>query len=302
MCTQLSTPGEYADLLDKFDTFMFDCDGVLWSGDHLIGGVIEALHLLRSKGKKILFVTNNATKSRKSYKKKFDGFGIEAHVEEIFGSAYAAAVYISTVVKLPKDKKVYVVGMSGVEEELQNEGVQFIGGTDPADTTFEPFDLKDFNPDPDVSVVLCGLDTNINYTKLSKAFRYLHTNPECLFIATNEDSTFPSSGGILPGAGSISAPLRYALGRDPVCTGKPSQSMLDCIQAKVHFDPKRTIMIGDRLNTDILFGKAGGLSTLLVLTGVTSKAEVLGPGATPIAVPDYVTQSIGDLAVLATPN
>lgn len=152
--------------------------------------------------------------------------------------------------KLPKDKKVYVIGMSGVEEELHNEGVSYIGGTvsmhvppscqnarltspqDPADTTFEPFDLKNFTPDPDVSVVLCGLDTNINYTKLSKAFRYLHTNPECLFIATNEDSTFPSTGGILPGAGSISAPLRYALGRDPVCTGKPSQSMLDCIQAK----------------------------------------------------------------------
>jgi 4-nitrophenyl phosphatase len=302
MCTPLETPGSYAKLLDKYDTWMFDCDGVLWSGDTLIDGAIESLHLLRSRGKKILFVTNNATKSRKSYKKKFDAFGIEAHVDEIYGSAYAAAVYISSVIKLPKDKKVYVIGMSGIEEELREEGISFVGGTDPADVTFEPFDLNTFTPDPNVSVVLCGLDSNINYTKLSKAFRYLHTDPTCLFLATNLDSTFPSAGGILPGAGSISAPLRYALGRDPVSTGKPSQSMLDCIQAKVHFDPERTIMVGDRLNTDIMFGKQGGLATLLVLTGVTHKSDITGSDVAPIAVPDYVTESLGDFRILTKFN
>ena len=135
---------------------------------------------------------------------------------------------------------------------------------------------------------MCGLDTQINYTKLSKAFQYLTRNPGCHFIATNEDSTFPVSTGLLPGAGSISAPLRFALGRDPVSTGKPAGTMLDCVKAKfviksffqnsdsimkrfpvrVHFDPKSTIMVGDRLNTDILFGKNGGLTTLLVLTGL----------------------------------
>ena len=98
--------------------------------------------------KKVLFVTNNATKSRKNYKRKFDQLGVEAHVvkiydmvtvepqsntsfeykDEIYGSAYAAAVYISSVVKLPKDKKVYVIGMAGMEEELRDEGVSFIGG------------------------------------------------------------------------------------------------------------------------------------------------------------------------------
>jgi len=76
--------------------------------------------------------------------------------------------------------------------------------------------------------------------------------------------------------------------------------MLDVIKAKVHFDPKRTIMVGDRLNTDILFGHNGGLTTLLVLTGVTTEQDITGPNASPI-IPDYVTSSIGDLLTLANP-
>jgi len=276
---------------------MFDCDGVLWHGDRPIDGAVQVLDILRKRGKRLLFVTNNATKSRKSYKAKFDQLGVQAAVDEIYGSAYAAAVYISSVVKLPKDKKVYVIGMSGIEEELREEGVSFTGGTDPEDSTLEPFSLADFTLDPDVAAVLCGLDLKINYTKLSKAFQYLTRNSGCQFLVTNDDSTFPSADGLLPGAGSISAPLRYALGRDPVSIGKPAKTMLDCIRAKVNFDPARTIMVGDRLNTDILFGQAGGLATLLVLTGIASREDITGPHASSI-VPKYVTQSIGDIRVI----
>ncbi|KAF8843499.1 2-phosphoglycolate phosphatase [Paxillus ammoniavirescens] len=299
MATHLSSKEDYEALLEKYDTWMFDCDGVLWHGDRPIEGAVEVLDILRKRGKRILFVTNNASKSRKSYKGKFDQLGVEARVDEIYGSAYAAAVYISSVMKLPKNKKVYVIGMSGIEEELREEGVSFIGGTDPADNTFEPFSLTNFTLDPDVAAVLCGLDLKINYTKLSKAFQYLTRNPDCLFLATNEDSTFPSADGLLPGAGSISAPLRFALERDPISIGKPAKTMLDCIQAKVHFDPERTIMVGDRLNTDILFGQAGGLATLLVLTGITLKEDITGPNASMI-IPKYITESIGDLRAVKT--
>ncbi|PPQ68800.1 hypothetical protein CVT26_001715 [Gymnopilus dilepis] len=293
MSTLLSTREDYKKLLDRYDTWLFDCDGVLWRGDHLIDGVPEVLGILRRLNKKMVFVTNNATKSRKSYKQKFDQLGIDVHVDEIYGSAYAAAVYLSSVVKIPKDKKVYVIGQNGLEEELREEGLTFIGGTDPADNTLSQFDLSNFTLDPDVAAVVCGLDTKINYTKLSKAFQYLTRNPDCLFIATNEDSTYPSSHGLLPGAGAISAPLRYALGKDPVCTGKPSTTMLDCVKAKVHFNPSRTIMVGDRLNTDILFGQNGGLATLLVLTGITGEDEITGPNASPI-IPNFYTQGLGD--------
>jgi len=169
------------------------------------------------------------------------------------------------------------------------------------DNTLEPFSLANFTLDPDVAAVVCGLDTQINYTKLSKAFQYLTKNPDCLFIATNEDSTYPSAHGLLPGAGSISAPLRYALGKDPICTGKPAGTMLDCVKAKVHFDPERTIMVGDRLNTDILFGQNGGIKTLLVFTGITSEDEITGPYPSPI-VPDFFTQTLGDFRVVEREN
>ncbi|KAF5351463.1 hypothetical protein D9757_012050 [Collybiopsis confluens] len=293
MSTRLSTPKDYAQLIDKYETWMFDCDGVLWQGDKLIDGAVQVLSLLRDRKKKVLFVTNNATKSRRSYKTKFDQLGVEAHVDEIYGSAYATAVYISSVMKLPKHQKIYVIGMEGLEEELRDEGVAYIGGTDPADKTLESFSLENFTLDPDVTAVVCGLDTAINYTKLSKAFQYLTRNPDCQFIVTNEDSTYPSAHGLLPGAGAVSAPLRYALGKDPISIGKPAKTMLDCIKAKVHFDPARTVMVGDRLNTDILFGQAGGVSTLLVLTGITSESQVTGPDASSI-IPDYVAASIGD--------
>ncbi|KAL5497862.1 hypothetical protein ACEPAH_2793 [Sanghuangporus vaninii] len=292
---RLHAPQDYAELLDRYDTWLFDCDGVLWRGTTLIDGASEFLQLLRSKKKSVIFVTNNAATSRPSYKKKFDKLGIEAHVDEIFGSALAAAVYLSTVINFPKDKKVFVIGMEGLEEELREEGISFVGGTTPEDNTLAPFNPTSYTPDPSIGAVVCGLDTAINYTKLSKAFIHLHTDPTCLFLATNEDSTYPAQGGVLlPGAGAISAPLRFALGRNPVCLGKPERVMLDCIRAKHGFDPQRTIMVGDRLNTDILFGKRGGLATLLVLTGIAKETDLLPENAPP-ALPDYVTNSIDDL-------
>ncbi|KAH8099914.1 2-phosphoglycolate phosphatase [Phellopilus nigrolimitatus] len=260
---RLSTASDYEQLLDKYDTWLFDCDGVLWRGTHLIDGALEVLQLLRSKKKSIIFVTNNATLSRASYKKKFDKLGIEAHIDEIFGSAYASAVYLSTVVKLPKEKKVFVIGMAGLEEELRNEGVNFIGGTDPADNTLEPFSPSSYTLDSSVAAVLCGLDTAINYTKLSKAFIQLNTDP--------------------------SAPLRFALGRDPVSIGKPGKTMLDCIKAKHDFDPKRTIMVGDRLNTDIY------LENREASPRSSFSLSDLSPEASPVVIPDFVTNSIGDL-------
>lgn len=199
--------------------------------------------------KKIIFVTNNATKSRKSYKAKFDELGISVHVvspaatsreiprsiiilvqDEIYGSAYTAAVYLSSVLRLPKSQKAYVVGAHGLEEELAEEGISFIGGTDPKDNTLASFSLADFVPDPDVGAVVCGLDKKVNYTKLSKALQYLLKG--CAFVATNEDSTYPIAHGLLPGAGAVIAPLKTASGREPVCTGKPSTIMLDCIKTK----------------------------------------------------------------------
>ncbi|KAI1268486.1 4-nitrophenylphosphatase-like protein [Xylariaceae sp. FL1019] len=284
--------------LDQFDIFLFDCDGVLWSGDHLFEGTVETLELLRSKGKKVVFVTNNSTKSRQDYQKKLTGLGISSNVEEIFASAYSSSIYISRILKLPAPKnKVFVIGESGIETELQTENVPFIGGTDPAlrrDITPEDFaGLADGSLlDPDVGVVLAGLDFHINYLKLSMAFQYLRRG--AIFLATNLDSTLPMSHTFFPGAGSCSVPLVYMTGQKPTALGKPSQAMMDAIEGKFHLDRARTCMVGDRLDTDIQFGIQGKLGgTLAVLTGVSKREQWEAADAE--FFPAYYVDKLSDL-------
>ncbi|OTA91587.1 hypothetical protein M434DRAFT_397107 [Hypoxylon sp. CO27-5] len=286
------------EFLDKFDVFLLDCDGVLWSGDHLFEGIVETLEMLRAKGKRVVFVTNNSTKSRPDYQKKLTALGIASDVEEIFASAYSSAIYISRIMKLPAPKnKVFVIGESGIESELRTEGVPFLGGTDPAlrrDITPEDFSgLADGSLlDPDVGIVLAGLDFHINYLKLSMAYQYIRRGAK--FLATNLDSTLPMNQTFFPGAGSISIPLVNMTGQTPLAFGKPSQAMMDAIEGKFKLDRARTCMVGDRLNTDIQFGIEGGLGgTLAVLTGVSKKEH--WEAADAVAVPAYYVDKLSDL-------
>ncbi|CAG7925180.1 unnamed protein product [Penicillium olsonii] len=305
------------EFLDKFNVFLFDCDGVLWSGDHLFPGTVETLELLRKNGvsqnamsvqqkltnglgKQVVFVTNNSTKSRADYRKKLEGLGIPSTVEEIFSSSYSASIYISRILQLPENKrKVYVIGETGIEQELQSENVQFIGGTDPAyrrDIT--PEDYKKIAAgdesllDPEVGVVLVGLDFHFNYLKMALAYHYVKRG--AVFLATNIDSTLPNSGTLFPGAGSMSAPLIMMLNQEPVALGKPSQAMMDSVEGKFKFDRSRTCMVGDRVNTDIRFGLEGKLGgTLGVLTGVSSKEEFLTGDVRPHAYLDKLSDLLG---------
>lgn len=249
-------------------------------------------------GKRTVFVTNNSTKSRPEYLQKLTRLGIPADVEDIFGSAYSAAVYISRILKLPAPKnKVFVLGEAGIEDELRSENVPFIGGTDPnyrRDITPEDFTgLADGSVlDPDVGCVLAGLDFHVNYLKLAHAYQYLRRG--ATFLATNLDPTLPMNHSFFPGAGSIIIPLSNMAGKQPLGLGKPSQAMMDAIEGKFQLDRKRTCMIGDRLDTDIKFGIEGGLGgTLAVLTGVSTKFEWEAEDAP--AVPAFYVEKLGDL-------
>lgn len=249
-------------------------------------------------------MTNNSTKSREAYLKKLTGLGIPSNTEEIFGSAYSAAIYISRILKLPAPKnKVFVVGESGIEQELRTENVPFIGGTDPAfRREITPADFQGIADgsllDPDVGVVLAGFDTHINYLKLSHAFHYLRRG--AIFLVTNRDSTFPMNHNLFPGAGSISMPLVFMSGQEPLSLGKPSQAMLDAIEGKFQLDRARTCMVGDRLNTDIKFGIEGQLGgTLAVLTGVSKKED--WEAADAVAVPAFYADKLSDLRAAAAP-
>jgi len=297
---RLSSPEEYEKLVQDYDHWLFDCDGVIWHGDDLIDGVLDVLKLLRRKGKTVIFVTNNATKSREQFKEKFDKLGVEVHIDEIFGSAYASVAYLKYNLEFPKDKKVYILGEAGLEREMELEGIQYCGGTDPKENQFHAaMDFSAVTADPDVGAVMCGFDSKTNYHKLARAHRFLRENEGCHFILTNDDSTFPSGDGQLyPGSGAISAPLRFALPHmPPIVIGKPNKPFMDCITQKHHLDKSRTIMVGDRLDTDILFGINGGTSTLMVLTGVNKLHEFDGEDAK--IVPKYYVESLGDLRALA---
>lgn len=218
--------------------------------------------------------------------------------EEVFGSSYSAAIYISRILKQEAPKnKVFVLGESGIEQELDSENVPYCGGTDPSlRREMAPEDYTNIANgsalDDDVGVVLTGLDFHVNYLKLSLAFAYLRRG--AVFLATNTDSTLPNSHTLFPGAGAIGAPLVKAIGREALALGKPSQAMMDAIEGRFQFDRSRTCMVGDRLNTDIQFGIEGKLGgTLAVLTGVSKKEEFLAEDAK--VVPSAYVDKLGDL-------
>lgn len=291
---KLESRAQKEEFLSQYDVFLFDCDGVLWHGTDLLPDVCAVLDQLRSLGKRVVFVTNNSTKSRRDYRKKLASMGIDAELDEIFGSAYASAVYIKRVLKLPADKKVYVIGEEGIEEELRDEGVAYLGGTDPAERSdITEADYKAMRPDPSVGAVLCGLDRFVNYKKLSRAYQYLR-DPNCSLLMTNTDSTYPTAGTLFPGAGSISIPLKFATGREGKALGKPNPEMLDAIEARMQFDKARTCFVGDRLNTDIQFAQNSGMGgSLLVLTGVSQEEDFRREDAP--CRPKYYMDKLGDL-------
>nr|GMC47151.1 phosphoglycolate phosphatase 2 [Ipomoea batatas] len=255
------------ELLDSVNAFLFDCDGVIWKGDKLIDGIPEALDMLRSRGKKLVFVTNNSTKSRKQYAKKFQSLGIPVSEDEIFSSSFAAAMYLK-VRNFPTDKKVYVIGEEGILEELELAGFTGLGGPADGKKTLELKSGFIFEHDKSVGAVIVGLDQYINYYKLQYGTLCVRENPGCLFIATNRDAVgHMTDQQEWPGAGCMVAAMCGSTQKEPIVVGKPSTFMMDFLLQKQSLFCSRMCMVGDRLDTDILFGKNSGCQTLLVLSG-----------------------------------
>lgn len=267
-------------LVDKVDCFIFDCDGVIWLGDSVIPGVPETLDMLRALGKRLIFVTNNSTKSRAGYVKKFTSLGLKISPEEIFSSSYAAAAYLEHI-EFPAHKKVYVVGEQGIQEELDLKGIKHVGGPADADQKVELAPGMFLEHDHDVGAVVVGFDRYINYYKIQMATLCIRENPGCLFIATNTDAvTHLTDAQEWAGNGSMVGAIRGSTKREPTVVGKPSEFMLANIAEKFGLRRDQICMVGDRLDTDVLFGQNGGLTTMLVLSGVTKEADLLSPSNT----------------------
>lgn len=181
-------------LLEAKDFFLFDCDGVIWHGENAITGAATVVNSLIRRGKNVVFVTNNCTRPRENYVHKFSRLGFtDVMLEQIFSSSYCSALYLRDVVKV--HGQVFVVGCEGLRRELLEAGVPCVEeADDDPDATIYNCALA-----ADVKAVLVGHDDKLTFLKLAKATCYLR-DPECLFLATDNDPWHPLSGGrILPG-------------------------------------------------------------------------------------------------------
>eukprot|EP00731_Ephydatia_muelleri_P028177 Em0019g1050a len=290
---ELKDKQDWKSVIDNTDTFLFDCDGVLWTGNSdPVPGAQEAVRFLQSQGKAVYFVSNNSSQSRKEYISKFQKLGFHVNENEIFCTSYVTAYYLKHVLNFTQ--KVYLIGMEGFAQELNAMGLSCIGpGNDPINGTSS--DWLKMPIDLEVGAVVVGFDSNFSYMKLIKAVTLVN-KPGCIFIATNEDSRLPAqSDVIIPGTGCFVAAVQCGAEREPILIGKPHKPMFMCIRDSTHLDPARTVMVGDRMNTDVLFGKQNGLKTILTFTGITQRSELAS--APEEWIPDYLCASVGDLLV-----
>ncbi len=254
---------------------IFDLDGVIYRGKTAIPGGSDTLSQLRDQGRQAYFFTNNSTRSRESYVELLAGFGIESDPEHIVTSASLTAEYLQSKYRRAT---VLVVGEAGLVEELRRVGVRVVRR----------------RGERTLDAVVVGMDRKITYAKIREAQQALLTGAE--FIATNRDATYPIEGGLIPGAGSVVAAIATAAEREPITMGKPSEWSGKLIARHAGVEPWEALMVGDRIETDIVMGRRAGLWTCMVLTGISSFGEA---GARPEEErPHWVIPSIAELPEL----
>lgn len=303
-CVRLSAERAQA-LLAEVDTLLFDCDGVLWRGETAIPGAPEALTALRTRGKRLGFITNNSSKTREAYAEKLQrlGFGGPAGSGaglEVFGTAYCTALYLRQRLAGARAPKAYVLGGAALAAELEAVGVACVGvGPEPLQGD-SPSAWLEAPLEPDVRAVVVGFDPHFSYMKLTKAVRYLQ-QPGCLLVGTNMDNRLPlENGRFIAGTGCLVRAVEMASQRQADIIGKPSRFIFDCVSQEYGINPERTVMVGDRLDTDILLGVTCGLKTILTLTGVSTLGDVKSNQESDCMskkkmVPDFYVDSIADL-------
>jgi 4-nitrophenyl phosphatase len=246
---------------------IIDMDGVLWWGEQSIVDLPRVFAEIDRRGFRYILATNNATRSVEQYIEKLKNFGVEVPAQRVINSAQATAHYLHR--RHPQGGSVYMIGESGLAQALEESG--FMHSTD------EP-----------VAVVV-GLDRDFSYKKLRLAAAFIRDGKS--FIATNPDPTLPSPDGPLPGTGAILAALEAATGVAATIVGKPEPEMYRVALERMSLSPPETLVVGDRLKTDIAGGQALGCPTALVLSGASSEAE--GRNWSP--APDFIEDNLVSL-------
>lgn len=285
----------------NIDAILFDLDGVIYRGLDPTPDASSCLKKLIEKGKTCLFVTNNAGASRQHLRDKLNKvLGItELNEDQMIGSAYSCASFLKK--NIPTKGRVYVIGAAGLCEEIENHGFTVTGGLSNDKASMSRDELAEYKfPEEPVDAVVVGLDNEFNYRKLCISNVLLLRNPKALLVSTNQDAfdLIGADARHLPGNGCLVKCIEHGSGRTAINVGKPSSILADLIVAEHWLDPSRTLFVGDRLDTDIKFGKNTGMKTALVMTGVTSTAilQAIGEGTDEEPLPTMILPFMGLLA------
>jgi glycerol 3-phosphatase-2 len=255
-------------LFEDFDAVYFDLDGVLYRGLSPVEGASETVFELARSGCGLAYVTNNASRTPSEVAAHLVTLGIPATGSQVVTSAQVAVKILAKHV--PVGERVFVVGGNGVEQAVRQAG--YVASRD----------------DRDCVAVVQGFGPQVSWRDLAQA-SYLIQNG-AIWIATNLDSTFPTASGIAPGNGSFVDAVRNAVGRNPDGVGgKPDRAMMDATVAAV--PGKRPLLVGDRYDTDIAAGVGAGIPTMLVLSGVSTIADVWRADLRA----DYLCESVSEL-------
>ncbi len=244
-----------------------DMDGVLWRGDEPMPGLQDFFAFLRQYGAGFVLATNNSSQLPEQYADKLAHFGVEVPVECVLTSAQAAAAYLADFA--PPGTRVYAIGGEGVQRALEQRG----------------FVLTD----AEAAYVVVGWDRQLTWDKLATAALLIHAGAG--FIGTNPDTNYPTKRGPVPGNGAQLAALETTTGVAPIVVGKPEPRMYEDALRRMGACPETTAVVGDRLDTDIAGGVRAGLTTVLVLSGIATEADL---AASPVR-PDLVCADIGEL-------
>eukprot|EP00818_Percolomonas_sp_WS_P010840 CAMPEP_0117456438 /NCGR_PEP_ID=MMETSP0759-20121206/11877_1 /TAXON_ID=63605 /ORGANISM="Percolomonas cosmopolitus, Strain WS" /LENGTH=314 /DNA_ID=CAMNT_0005249777 /DNA_START=571 /DNA_END=1512 /DNA_ORIENTATION=- len=286
------SPSELSSLFKSITTFVFDCDGVLYSGGTLFPYSVPCLRFLRKHGKRVIFLSNNDTISRRVYMDKFVEKGLEPDPNSIYSSGSAAAKSLAKHLHTrrrqreqehrnddaPRKKDaVLYIGMDGLKEELQLQMHNvFIFGDEFNNLSYNEDEVlrvfKEYSTKYRIQAVLLGYDRAWNLFKLAFAILSLREIPECEFWATACDTLIPwGDGNILPGVQPIVRSIEEGSQRKlSVICGKPSTFIIDEIMEEHSINPDQIMVIGDQLETDITMANRTGTLSTVVLSGVCS--------------------------------
>jgi phosphoglycolate/pyridoxal phosphate phosphatase family enzyme len=246
--------------------YAFDLDGTTYLGDALLPGARETIGTLRAQGRSVVFVSNNPLRDRRDYAAKLTRLGIPVGPDDVVNSS---AVLVRYLLRAAPGARLFVIGEDSVQAELREAG----------------FTLSERPGEIDM-VVAC-FDRTFDYRKLQIAFDAIRSGAR--FIATNRDAYCPTPEGGLPDCAAVIAAIEACTGhRVEEVVGKPSPIMGEVLLERLGTAPADSLMVGDRLETDVAMGRASGMATALVLTGATT-AEAAAAADPP---PDYVLERL----------